>query len=107
MHQNFKDAIVGAGDDGTVLVSVPGNPTMRVLRNVGLDRRGGGLGEADPLFSLLGQITDSTSAGKMDASVANTGQVSSRIDAVLPVADVIRSTWVDAQTALTAAAARL
>jgi enoyl-[acyl-carrier protein] reductase II len=43
----------------------------------------------------------------MEASVANTGQVSSRIVEVLPVADVIRSTWVDAQTALTAAAARL
>lgn len=38
--------------------------------------------------------------------MANTGQVSSRIVEVLPVADIIRSTWVDAQTALTDAAAR-
>src|SRR5690242_10608331 len=33
VHANFKNAIVAADDAGTVLVSVPGNPTMRVLRN--------------------------------------------------------------------------
>jgi enoyl-[acyl-carrier protein] reductase II len=29
----------------------------------------------------------------MEASVANTGQVSSRIDELLPVADIVHSTW--------------
>ena len=32
VHANFKDAIVAADDAGTVLLDVPGNPTMRVLR---------------------------------------------------------------------------
>ena len=33
VHANFKNAIVSADDASTVLISVPGNPTMRVLRN--------------------------------------------------------------------------
>ena len=32
VHANFKDAIVAANDSGTVLLDIPGNPTMRVLR---------------------------------------------------------------------------
>ena len=29
VHHNFKDAIMAAGDDGTVMLDLPGNPTMR------------------------------------------------------------------------------
>ena len=32
VHANFKEAIVAADDSGTVLLDIPGNPTMRVLR---------------------------------------------------------------------------
>jgi len=103
VHQNFKDAIVGASDDGTVLVSVPGNPTMRVLRNAVTDAVAAG---ADPV-SLLGQITDLYFGGQMDASVANTGQVSSRIDAVLPVADLIEAMWSGCHGALESGRLRL
>ena len=103
VHANFKDAIVAADDAGTILLNLPGNPTMRVL-HVGLARRVATEGAAAPLISGVTQLYFE---GDMEASVANTGQVSSRIVEVLPVADVIRSTWVDAQTALTAAAARL
>ena len=77
VHQNFKDAIVAAGDDGTVLLSVPGNPTMRVLRNRLVAERG-----RRRRVKLLGSITDLYFGGDMEASVANTGQVSARIDAV-------------------------
>ncbi|MFL6158457.1 MAG: NAD(P)H-dependent flavin oxidoreductase, partial [Marmoricola sp.] len=67
VHQNFKDAIVGATDDSTVLISTPGNPTMRVLRNAITENPSG--------VELLGQITELYFEGQMDASVANTGQV--------------------------------
>lgn len=101
VHQNFKDAIVAAGDDGTTLLSVPGNPTMRVLRNeLGASASPDGA-------KLLGRITDLYFEGDMEASVANTGQVSSRIDAVLPVADVVRDTWAGCTAALDTARARL
>jgi enoyl-[acyl-carrier protein] reductase II len=102
VHANFKDAIVAADDAGTILLNLPGNPTMRVL-HVGLARRVATEGAEAPLISGVTQLYFE---GDMEASVANTGQVSSRIVEVLPVADVVRSTWVDAQTALTDAAAR-
>ena len=102
VHANFKEAIVAADDAGTVLLDIPGNPTMRVLRT-GLARRVA----ADDATPLLGGVTTLYFDGDMDASVANTGQVSSRIVEILPVAEVIRSTWEGAQEALTSAWARL
>ena len=99
VHANFKNAIVEANDAGTVLLDVPGNPTMRVLRT-GLATR---VAEQDPDAKLLGKITELYFDGDMEASVANTGQVSSRIADLLPVADIVRTTWVDIETALNAA----
>jgi enoyl-[acyl-carrier protein] reductase II len=103
VHANFKDAIVAAGDDGTVLISVPGNPTMRVLRNVITDAIAAG----DDPVQLLGAITDLYFDGKMDDSVANTGQVSARIDEVLPVAEVLDQMWSGVGAALDAARLRI
>jgi len=102
VHGNFKDAIVAAGDDGTVLISVPGNPTMRVLRNAITERLTGG-----EEVKLLGQITDLYFGGDMDVSVANTGQVSSRINEVLPVAQVVKEMWAGCTAALDTARNRL
>lgn len=103
VHQNFKDAIVGADDDGTVLVSVPGNPTMRVLRNSITDAFAA---DGDAVH-LLGQITDLYFGGDMEASVANTGQVSSRITEVLPVARVVEEMWAGCTAALDAGRTRI
>lgn len=103
VHTNFKDAIVGADDASTVLLSVPGNPTMRVLRNALTE-------STDPAGTgpkLLDRITDLYFDGEMDASVANTGQVSSRIEEVLPVARLLEEMWSGCTAALDAGRARL
>lgn len=103
VHQHFKDAITAADDASTVLLTVPGNPTMRVLRNALTEA-------ADPGASgakLLEKITDLYFDGQMDASVANTGQASARIDTVLPVAQVIKEMWTGCSTALDEARHRL
>lgn len=89
VHANFKNAIVDADDAGTVLLDIPGNPTMRVLRT-GLARR---IATDDLGATLLGRVTSLYFDGDLDASVANTGQVSSRIVELLPVADIVRETW--------------
>ena len=102
VHTNFKDAIVAANDAGTVLLDIPGNPTMRVLRT-GLAAR---VAEHDPNAKLLGKVTELYFGGDMDASVANTGQVSSRIADLLPVADIVRNTWVEIERVLDAARSR-
>lgn len=102
VHANFKDAIVAAADDGTFLLSIPGNPTMRVLR-VGLAAKPA---DSDGAAPVLGGITALYFEGDMDASVANTGQVSSRITDLLPVSEIVRRTWCEIEAALDAARAR-
>lgn len=89
VHNNFKNAIVAADDSGTVLLDIPGNPTMRVLRT-GLAKR---VAAGDPEAQLLGRITELYFDGDLEASVANTGQVSSRILDLPSVADIVRDTW--------------
>jgi enoyl-[acyl-carrier protein] reductase II len=103
VHSNFKNAIVATNDSGTVLLDLPGNPTMRVLRT-GLAAR---VTAQEPGVQLLGKITDLYFDGDMEASVANTGQVSSRIDELLPVADIVHSTWTEVEAVLNAARARI
>ncbi|MDT5003088.1 MAG: enoyl-[acyl-carrier protein] reductase [Mycobacterium sp.] len=103
VHSNFKNAIIGANDAGTVLLDVPGNPTMRVLRT-GLAAR---VAAHDPNVELLGKVTDLYFDGDMDASVANTGQVSSRIAGLLPVAEIVRQTWAGIDGAFDAARFRI
>lgn len=103
VHGNFKDAIVAAGDDGTVMLDLPGNPTMRVLRT-GLAARVADSGQDTP---LLRDITDLYFDGDMEASVANTGQVSARITEVLPAAVIVKRTWGEIENVLAAARARL
>jgi enoyl-[acyl-carrier protein] reductase II len=96
VHANFKNEILAAGDDGTVMLDLPGNPTMRVLRT-GLAAR---VAAAEPGIQLLGRITDLYFEGDMEASVANTGQVSSRIIDLQPAAQIVEQTWSDIAKAL-------
>ena len=103
VHTNFKDAIVAAEDDGTVMLNLPGNPTMRVLRT-GLAAR---VATGAPDVPLLDGITRLYFDGDMDASVANTGQVSSRITGLLPASEIVRRTWCEIEAALDAARSRL
>ena len=103
VHANFKNAIVDANDSGTVLLDIPGNPTMRVLRT-GLAAR---VAAHDPEVQLLGRVTDLYFDGDLEASVANTGQVSSRIAELLPVADIVKRTWGDIEAVLDGAKSRV
>lgn len=102
VHANFKDAIVGAGDDGTMLISLPGAPTMRVLR-IGLAQQ---IEAGEVVTPQLHGVETLYFEGDMAVSVANTGQVSSRITEVLPVADIVASTWNDAESWLADAISR-
>jgi enoyl-[acyl-carrier protein] reductase II len=99
----FKNKIISAGDDGTVMLDLPGNPTMRVLRT-GLAAR---VAAGDPEVELLGRITDLYFEGDFEASVANTGQVSSRIIDLQPAAQIVKQTWSEIETALSESRSRL
>ena len=93
----------GGGRRRHCLLDLPGNPTMRVLRT-GLAAR---VAAADPGVQLLGRITDLYFDGDMDASVANTGQVSSRISDLQPASRIVEQTWSEIETALSESRSRL
>jgi enoyl-[acyl-carrier protein] reductase II len=103
VHDNFKGSVVAADDTGTVLLSLPGLPTMRVIRTEAAEaaraagRSERGLNDTQQLYF----------GGDMSASLANTGQVAGRISSVEPVADIIASTWKGCLAALDDARSRL
>lgn len=98
VHDNFKRAIVEAGDTATVLLALEKMPTMRVIRTEAADRCAasgrwefeGGLLSVEQLYT----------SGDMDTSLANTGQVAGRIGDVRPVAEIIHEIWAGCLDAL-------
>jgi enoyl-[acyl-carrier protein] reductase II len=103
VHDNFKDAVVASDETGTVLLSLTGMPTMRVIRTRTAERAATtgrsetGLDGAQTLYF----------SGDMEASLANTGQVAGRVDRVESVADIVRETWEGCRRVLTEACNRL
>ena len=62
---------------------------------------------AEPGIQLLGRITDLYFDGDMEASVANTGQVSSRITDLMPASKIVEQTWSEIEKALSDSRSRL
>ncbi|WP_261562712.1 NAD(P)H-dependent flavin oxidoreductase [Frankia tisae] len=103
IHDNLKNAVVGADETATVMLSVRGLPTMRVLRTPTAERA---LAAGRSDVGLDG-IPALYFTGDLAASMANTGQVAGRIAQVEAVADIIEQTWAGARAALDDARARL
>jgi enoyl-[acyl-carrier protein] reductase II len=89
VHQNWKDAIIGAAETDTVFLNRHSKPGLRALRteltsrlereeHVGMDN--------------LARHQELYFGGDMEAAVALGGQVMGRIDSVRPVADIIAET---------------
>ena len=103
VHAAFKQAIVDADEMGTVLVSIPGRPTMRVIRTEAA-MHAAAAGES-PVG--LDRVSDLYFGGDLEASLANTGQVAGRIADVRPVAEILDEMWRDCRIALDDARTRL
>jgi enoyl-[acyl-carrier protein] reductase II len=103
VHQAFKDAVVANNDLGTVLISPPGMPTMRVLKT----ERSLQTAASGDAGNGLQQVMELYFDGQLEASFANLGQVSSRIDSIRPVAEIIHEMWNGALAELDAGRARL
>ncbi len=90
VHVNWKNAIVAAAETGTVLLKPAGGPALRALRTERTTRLERGDGNA--MAELGGGVRQVYFEGNLEAGVALTGQVAGRIDAILPVAEVIART---------------
>ncbi len=90
VHENWKNAIVDSAETGTVMLKPSKGPALRALRTERTERL-----ERDPdgaMMELGGGVRDVYFGGNLEAGVALTGQVAGRIEAVLPVAQVIGET---------------
>ncbi len=87
VHDNWKNAIVGAKETDTVFLNRAHSPALRALRTEKTTRL-----EMDMETNAMtefGTALDLYFGGDMEASIALTGQVAGRIDSVRPVAEII------------------
>ncbi len=92
VHDNWKQAIVGAAETDTVFLNRFSKPGLRALRTERTTR----LEHQDHVeMSEMSSALDLYFGGDMEASIALTGQVAGRIQSVAPVRDIIHSTVVE------------
>jgi enoyl-[acyl-carrier protein] reductase II len=87
VHQNWKNTIVEAAETDTVFLNRFNSPALRALRTEKTTRL-----EREPEVNAMGELMNAMAlyfGGDMEASIALSGQVAGRIDAVRPVADIL------------------
>lgn len=90
VHSNWKNAILNASDQDTMIINQFSSPALRVLRTeltTSLERQ-----ESIDYRAIFSRVQDLYFGGDMEASAALTGQVAGRIEAVKPVAQIIEET---------------
>lgn len=93
VHKNWKNAIVNASDQDTLIINQFSSPALRVLRTektTALERQ-----ESIDYRAIFAKVQDLYFGGDMEASAALTGQVAGRIEAVKPVAQIIKETMTE------------
>lgn len=91
VHQNWKDAIIGADATDTVFLNRSGpGPALRALRTERTDRI-----QKDGVENIFGEFAGTQKVyfgGDLEAGIALTGQVAGRIKDVKPVAQIFEET---------------
>lgn len=91
VHANWKNAILTAKETDTVFLNRFGpGPALRALRTEKTTKF-----EKEPPEAIMGEFGNALAlyfGGDMEASIALSGQVAGRIDAVKPVAEIIAET---------------
>ncbi len=92
VHNNWKQAILNGAETDTVFLnrhSKPGLRAIRTERTSALEKQ-----EHVPLTEMS-RALELYFGGDMEAAIALTGQVMGRIDAILPVQEIIHQTMID------------
>ena len=93
VHENWKNAILEAEATDTVFLNQFASPALRALRTrktSELERVLTPEYAGPPVMAEFGRALDLYFGGDMEASIALSGQVAGRIDAILPVADILQ-----------------
>lgn len=105
VHGNWKQAILDAKETDTVFLNRHGpGPALRALRTERTTRL-----ELEPSENIMGEMRtalDLYFGGDMEASIALSGQVAGRIDAVKPVAQIIDEVMTEFDAIINALARR-
>ena len=89
VHDAWKRAVVEAAETDTVLLNRRFGPALRALRTPYSEA----LEDADEnVMGRFGRVADLYFGGDLGAAIALCGQVAGRIDAVRPVAEILRET---------------
>ncbi len=91
VHDNWKQAIVGAAETDTVFLNQRHSPALRALKT---DRTMGLQFAEDNVFGQFGDAQALYFGGDMEAAIPLGGQVAGRIESVRPVADIINDTMI-------------
>ena len=87
IHDNWKQAVLDAGETDTVFLNQHTSPALRALRT---DRTNALEFDTETnAMTLFGNAMDLYFGGDMEAAVALSGQVAGRIDEIKPVAQII------------------
>lgn len=89
VHANWKDRIVTGAETDTVFLNRLSRPGLRALRTERTTRLEK---EENVSLSEMSRVQDLYFGGDMESSIALTGQVMGRIEAVRPVADIVADT---------------
>ena len=93
VHQNWKDAIIKASDQDTMILNQFSSPALRVLRT---NKTNALEKEASIDYRAeFANMKDLYFGGDMESSIALAGQVAGRIEAVKPVAQIIEETMTE------------
>lgn len=105
VHDNWKQAILQAAETDTVFLNRFGpGPALRALRTEKTGRY-----EREPPPNIREEFGNALAlyfGGDMEASIALSGQVAGRIDAVKPVAQILEETMAEFQATIDTLAAR-
>jgi enoyl-[acyl-carrier protein] reductase II len=92
VHDNWKQAVVAAAETDTVVVNRYAKPAMRTLRT---ERSASAERETPAPPMSIDAVLDLDFGGEMEAGYAMSGQVAGRIDSVVPVREILETTWND------------
>ena len=90
VHENWKQAVVAAAETDTVFLNRRIGPGLRALRTKHSEELEHATHNVMAEFGDRAKVMSLYFGGDLEASIALAGQVAGRIDAVRPVAEIVR-----------------